>query len=260
MLDPAAITWQQLAVVLPAVFFAGLVDAVAGGGGLISVPAYLAAGLPPHLALGTNKLSSFAGTLVATWRFRRHRLIDLPVALAGGAMALAGGAAGAAAVLALDSRHLRYFLVAALPLIAAFVLTRPELGRVDRSHTLTTGRKLVTAAALASVVGFYDGFFGPGTGTLLILGFTLLLCYDFAKANGNTKLINLLTNAAALSIFVAKGQVLISLGLPAAAAGILGNLAGSQLVIRRGAAVVRPMFLGVLTLLFGKVLFDVVHG
>lgn len=243
-------------IVLPAVFLAGLVDSIAGGGGLLSVPAYLAAGLPPHYVLGNNKFSSSFGTLFATLRYHQHGMIDVRVALLSAFFALIGSFLGSSAVLLLSADFLRILLVVLIPLVAVLTLTQRSLGRENHSQRQTRQRKYGLAALAALLLGFYDGFFGPGMGMFLILFFTLALKYDFVTANANTKVVNLASNIAAVITFIAHGKVLFAIGIPAAVAGIAGNLLGARLVIKRGSALIRPVFLFTLLLLFAKVLYD----
>ncbi|MBN2345470.1 MAG: TSUP family transporter [Candidatus Aminicenantes bacterium] len=252
------LTLQVYLIVLPAVFLAGLVDSIAGGGGLLSVPAYMAAGLPPHFVLGNNKFSSSFGTLCSTLRYHRHGLIDLPLALLSALVALAGSFLGTSAVLLLRPDFLRYLLLVLIPLAAVLILSNRSFGREDRSQSRPRRHNYLIAAPAALLIGFYDGFFGPGTGTFLILVFTLALKYDLVAANANTKVVNLASNLAAVATFVVHGKVLFLLGVPAALAGIAGNLLGSKLVIRRGSRLIRPVFVLTLLLLFGKVLYDLI--
>jgi uncharacterized membrane protein YfcA len=249
-------TLHVLLIVLPAVFLAGVVDSIAGGGGLLSVPAYLAAGLPPHYALGNNKFSSSFGTLFATLRYHQHGLVDVRVALLSALFALGGSYLGTSAVLLLRPDFLRWLLIVLVPLVAVFTLSNRSLGREDRSHLQPQRRKYGLAALAALLIGFYDGFFGPGTGTFLILFFTLALHYDFVTANANTKVVNLASNIAAVITFMAHGKVIYAIGIPAAVAGIAGNLLGAKLVIKRGGSVIRPVFIFTLLLLFGKIVYD----
>jgi uncharacterized membrane protein YfcA len=243
-------------IVLPAVFLAGLVDSIAGGGGLLSVPAYLAAGLPPHYVLGNNKFSSSFGTLFSTLRYHQHGMIDVRVALLSAFFALIGSFSGSSAVLLLSPNFLRVLLVVLIPLVAVLTLTHRSLGRENRSQIQSRQRKYTLAVLAALLIGFYDGFFGPGTGMFLIFFYTLVLKYDFVTANANTKVVNLASNIAAVVTFIAHGKVIFAIGIPAAVAGIAGNLLGSKLVIRRGSSLIRPVFLFTLLLLFAKVLYD----
>jgi len=249
-------TLQAFLIILPAVFLAGVVDSIAGGGGLLSVPAYLAAGLPPHFVLGNNKFSSSFGTLFATLRYHQHGMIDVGVALISAFFALAGSFLGASAVLLLRPDFLRLLLVVLIPLVAILTLANHSLGRENHSHQQSKQRKYILAVLVGLLLGFYDGFFGPGMGMFLILFYTLALKYDFVTANANTKVVNLASNIAAVVTFIVKGKVIFAIGIPAALAGIAGNLLGAKLVIKRGGSVIRPVFIFTLILLFGKVLYD----
>jgi hypothetical protein len=247
-------------IVLPAVFLAGVVDSIAGGGGLLSVPAYMAAGLPPHAVLGTNKFSSSFGTFFATLRYHQHGMIDAGVAMLSALFALAGSFLGARTVLLIHPEFLRYLLIALIPVIAAFTLFNPSLGRHNHSHRQSRGRKYTLAAAAATLIGFYDGFFGPGTGTFLILFYTAILKYDFVTATANAKVVNLASNVAAVTAFIIGGKVIYIIAVPAAVAGIAGNLLGARLVIKKGGNIVRPIFILALILLLAKIVLDLLRG
>lgn len=243
-------------IVLPVVFLAGLVDSIAGGGGLLSVPAYMAAGLPPHYVLGNNKFSSSFGTLIASLRYYQHGLIDMRVALLSAFFALIGSFLGTNAVLLLSPDFLRILLIILIPLVAALTLANRSLGRENRSQHQSRQRKYSLAALAALLIGFYDGFFGPGTGMFLIFFYTLVLKYDFVTANANTKVVNLASNVAAVITFIINGKIIYAIGIPAACAGVAGNLLGARLVIKKGSAIIRPIFILTLVLLFGKILYD----
>jgi uncharacterized membrane protein YfcA len=251
---------QTYLIILPAIFLAGLVDSIAGGGGLLSVPAYMAAGLPPHYVLGNNKFSSSFGTLFASLRYHQHGLVDIRVALLSALFALVGSFLGSSAVLLLHPDFLRILLIILIPLVAALTLANRSLGQENRSHQQSKQRKYSLAAPAALLIGFYDGFFGPGTGMFLILFYTLALKYDFVTANANTKVVNLASNVAAVIIFVVKGKIIYAIGIPAACAGIAGNLLGAKLVIKRGSTIIRPIFLFTLALLFAKILYDMLSA
>ncbi|MEO0234630.1 MAG: TSUP family transporter [candidate division WOR-3 bacterium] len=246
----------KLLIILPSIFIAGFVDSIAGGGGLISVPAYLAAGIPPHFALGTNKFSSTFGTLFATITYKKNRMIDLKVALTAGIFALLGSSLGAKTVLLIKPDFLRYILLFLIPVITIFVLIKKDFGMVDRSKSID-GRRAIFLSSLAGLtIGFYDGFFGPGTGTFLILFFSLLLKYDFRMSNGNTKVVNLSSNVAALITFIINGKVLFLIGIPAAICGIAGNLLGSKFAVQKGNRLIKIFFVLVLAILFVKIVLD----
>ncbi len=253
------ITLQMFLIVCPLVFLAGLVDAVAGGGGLISLPAYFIAGLPTHYAIGTNKLSSAIGTTVSTCRYCRNRYVDWKAAIPSVILALVGSAIGANIALLIDERVMKYILLGVLPLVAVYVLKGRSIK--EDVHKKTVSRKKVYfIVSLASfILGTYDGFYGPGTGSFLLLIFTGLAGMDIKTASGNTKLVNLASNAAALVTFLINGKILILLGLTAAVFSVAGHYIGAGMVIRSGHKVIRPIILIVLVLLFVKVFSEIPH-
>lgn len=255
-----ALTPLDFAIVLPFIFLAGLIDSIAGGGGLISLPAYVAAGLPMHVALGTNKFSSAWGTIFSTANYLKAKVIDLPVAGLAAAFALLGSWLGTSTVLLISGDFLRWLLLFIIPVVAVLTIIRKDLGRHNRSHLLKLGYRLLLGSLAGLAIGFYDGFFGPGTGTFLILIYTLLMHYDFMVANGNAKVMNLASNLAALATFLVAGKVWFPLAIPAAACGIAGNLLGSRLVIKNGNRLIRPIFILALILLLGRIVYDLVSA
>lgn len=253
------LTVSTYLIVLPFVFLAGLIDSIAGGGGLISVPAYLAGGLPPHLALGNNKFSSAFGTFSSTMQYFRHGMIDLPVAICSAILALLGSFLGTRSVLLINPYFLHYVLLILIPLITLFTFSSKKLGEKGEHILLPLRRRIYVGSCAGLVIGFYDGFFGPGTGTFLILIYTLFLKYDFVIANGNTKVVNLASNIASLATFLYYGKIIFVLAIPAAVCGIAGNLIGAHLVVKKGAGIIRPIFILALVLLFSKIIYDLVQ-
>lgn len=251
---------QELAhiwvVVCPLVFLGGMIDAVAGGGGLITLPAYLLAGLPAHLASGTNKCGNAFGTFLSTGRFVKRGDVHLSSAAAGAVGALIGAWAGARLNLIMPEQALYYIMLAVVPVMAVFLLLKRDFGQEDRSGELSRGQLMAMALGIGLVVGCYDGFFGPGAGTFLILAFTGLCRFDLLTASGNTKVANSASNLASLVTFALAGEVLWAVGIPAALCGIAGNYVGSGLALKNGARIIRPMFFVVLALL----LFRLIYG
>jgi uncharacterized membrane protein YfcA len=241
-------------IVCPLVFLAGFVDSVAGGGGLISLPAYLIAGVPVHFALGTNKCSSVAGALTASFRYYRNGYADIAFCLPSIAAALAGSALGSFLALGADERYLQWLLIAALPVTAFYVLKKKTFQAP--AVPLPRRRGILVSALISFVIGGYDGFFGPGTGTFLILLYTGAAKIDPRTASGNAKLVNLASNLAAVILFLSRRRVILPLGLAAGVFSIAGSYLGSGLAIRRGAGVIRYFILAVLGLLFIKILWD----
>ena len=251
------ITVWTYVIVCSLALVGGLVDSIAGGGGLITLPAYLIAGFPPHMASATNKCSAVFGTFTSTARFLRQGKVNLPAAAISAVTALLGSALGARLYLYLSERYLQYVLMVVLPVIAVFLVFRRDFVERGPDEAVSGPRLLVLAGIIGLLLGTYDGFFGPGTGTFLILLFTALARFDVITASGNAKVINLCSNAAAFVTFACAGKVVWAVGLPAAVCGIVGNYIGSGLVLKKGAAAVRPMFCVVLALLFARILYDV---
>ena len=243
-------------IVCPLLFLAGFVDSIAGGGGLISLPAYLLAGLPTHLAIGTNKLSSACGTSLTTIRFIRKGLVRWKLALPGVAAAMLGSSLGSRLSLAADERLIRGLLLAVLPIAAFLVLNRRLFPDREQDEEVSPRRTLLVCLISALVIGFYDGFYGPGTGTFLIVAFTVFAKLSVGTANAQAKVINLTMNLTALAVFLRGGTVLAPLGLAAAGCNMLGNYLGSGLAMSKGAKITRPIILGVLALLLVKILSE----
>jgi uncharacterized membrane protein YfcA len=234
-----------------------MTDAIAGGGGLISLPAYCLAGLPAHVCLGCNKFSSCSGTLFSAGRFLRSGNIHFKSASVAAAAALIGSFLGARLALFLNDHALRVAMLILLPAAAAFLFLRGRKGTDENTFSRLSPRRAVfLSAAVGFTIGAYDGFFGPGSGTLLILAFTAVLGFDLKTACGNTKAVNLASNLAALVTFLAAGTIQYRLAVPAAACSIAGHWIGSGLAIKKGAAFIRPVMLIVLVCLFSKLVFD----
>lgn len=250
------LTAKTFLIVCPLLFLAGFVDSIAGGGGLISLPAYLLAGLPAHTAIGTNKLSSTCGTSVTTIRFIRSGLIRWKLVLPSVVTAILGSALGSRLSLITSETLIRRLLLFVLP-VAAFLVLNRSLFQDRESERVHTDRKtLMVCAVSALIIGFYDGFYGPGTGTFLIIAFTVFARLDVRTANAHAKVINLTTNISSLTVFLLGGTVLVPLGLAAAVCNMLGNYIGSGLAVSRGAKITRPVILVVLALLLIRILTE----
>ena len=251
----------QYLIVCPLVFLAGLVDSIAGGGGLISLPAFLIAGVPEHMALGTNKASSSMGTVISTTRFikngylKEKRLIILAALSA--AVAMAGSAIGARLALLASESVIRNMMLLVLPVVAFYVLKNKNVGADVQTKPLSGQATFAVALLAAFFVGGYDGFYGPGTGTFLILILTGTARIDVRGASALTKVINLSSNIAALTTFLLNGKVLIPLGLAAGVFSIAGHYIGSGLVVSNGQKIVRPVVVMVLGILFVKIVAGV---
>jgi hypothetical protein len=234
---------------------AGTVDAIAGGGGLLTVPALLWVGLPPHLALATNKGQSVFGSFAALVRFARAGLVDPVRSRVTFPAGVAGSLAGAALLLILPPDTLRPLVLALLAFAALFVaLRRPARARIEDAPGPRRGPLL--AGAVSLVIGAYDGFFGPGTGTFLIVAFVALLGDGLARASAGAKVVNFASNLAALALFAANGTVAWRLALPMAAAQLAGGWTGAHLAVRRGDVLVRRVVVAVALAAAAKLAWD----
>lgn len=238
------------------VFCASFVDAIGGGGGIISVPVYLLAGLPVHNALATNKMSACLGTVASTVRYLKNGFVDWMLALPAVAFAVAGSWVGTRLQLMVDERYLKYMLLVVLPVVAFVMLRQKKFPEERGEITLRAQRAVVWGAALA--VGVYDGFYGPGTGTFLLLIFCNFAKMDLRTASGTVKVVNLSSNIGALATALFAGKVLVPIGLIAAVFSIAGHYLGAGMTIRNGAKVVRPVILVVLGLLAVKVIAELI--
>jgi uncharacterized protein len=250
-------TWATAGLVLAA-FVAGAVDAVAGGSGVIAVPALLAAGLPPHLALGTNKAQGVFGTFASTLRYARAGLLDRKRARLTFPLGLAGSLCGAALVLLVPPATLRPVVLVLLVLAAFAVALRPRVRISGLPESVRIGARApnLTAGIVALILGCYDGFFGPGAGTFLILALAFLFELPLQRASADAKPINFASNLAALVLFSARGAVLWKLALPMAVAQFAGGFFGAHLTVRGGDRVVRLVMLAVVLALVAKLAAD----
>lgn len=246
--------WKIIFVCI-GVFTASLVDAVAGGGGIISLPVYLISGLPAHMAIGTNKLSSCIGTSVSTMRYIKNGFVDWKLAIPSVLVALPGAYLGAELQLMVDENLLKYFLIVILPFVAFMVLRQKSFPE-ERQEVNPSFQKAVVFG-FSFLISIYDGFYGPGTGTFLLLAFCNLGKIDIRTASGNMKIVNFTSNISALAAIFFAGEVLIPLGLIASLFSIAGHYVGSGLTIKNGSKVVRPVIILVLLLLTIKVAVEV---
>lgn len=243
--------------ILPLLFVvgtaAGWVDSIAGGGGLITLPVLLNLGLSPAEALGTNKLQAVFGSGSAAWHYGRAGLINFRAAIAGVIFTVLGALLGALAVQQIRPDFLRTVIPFLLIAIALFFLFRPQLGDADARPHLAPG---LFHFVFGLALGFYDGFFGPGTGTFWAMAYVLVLGFNLTKATAHTKLMNFTSNAAALAIFALGGQAHVLAGLTMGAGQLLGARVGAKMVIRRGALFIRPIFVVVAIAMSARLLWQ----
>lgn len=246
----------NMVVLCALVCLAGFVDASAGGGGLIALPAYMATGIPMHSVVACNKISSAIGTTFSTLRFLKNGAMELKVGLLAAVTSFGGSALASHLVLLIPDRALRIVLLVTLPVAAVIIFTRRSAPDVDRSADLTGAKKWLLAAGIGFFLGGYDGLVGPGTGTFAILAFAALMGYDLRRASGNAKLLNLASNVASAVTMIFAGKVMWLVALPAGAFGILGHLLGSGFALKKGAKFIRPMMMVVLALLMLDLIWE----
>lgn len=241
-------------IICPLIFIAGFIDAVAGGGGLVSLPAYMITGIPVHNCIATNKMSSFMGTSVTTAKYARKGFIPWKIGMVCIPCALAGSSLGAKASLLVPDNILKTILMIIIPLTGIYVITRK--GNLETNITRSDKAALFISALVALFIGAYDGFYGPGTGVFLILLLTCFAGMKLTTANGLAKVINLSTNIAALVVFLIDGQVLFPLGVVAGLFNIAGNYIGATCFVQNSSKIVKPVMVSVLLIFFLKLILE----
>lgn len=243
-------------IVCPLTFLGGFVDAVAGGGGLISLPAYMIAGLPVHNAIATNKLSSGMGTTVATYRLASLGYIPWRKAALCIVMAVIGSSTGAKLALMVDADLFKKLMLVIIPATAIYVMRNKNMD--EPKEPLGDRQTVIRASLVALLIGVYDGFYGPGTGTFLILLLSGFAHISLKESNGIAKSINLTTNLSSLAVYLMNGKVIILLGLAGGLFGIVGNYIGVTFFKNKGAKAVRPLMIIVLVIFFIKILTEII--
>lgn len=246
------LTLQSVVILTVAAFAAGFVDSIAGGGGLITIPALLLAGFSPVAALGTNKLQGMFGSGSATIHYAANGQVDLRRQLPSALLALVGGAIGALLATVVPGDFLRALLPVLLIAIALYFAFKPNMGDVDRAERLSP---FLFGLTIVPAIGFYDGLFGPGTGSFLMLAFALA-GYGVLKATAHTKLLNFASNIGGFIVFAAVGVVYWKIGLMMGVAQFLGARLGASLAIRIGAKLIKPLLVIVCVALAIKLLAD----
>ena len=254
----ASVELQRILFLCIAGFLAAFVDSIAGGGGLISLPALIAAGVPPHLALGTNKFASTCASLTSTLKFAHSGKILFRLVRWQIPCTALGAALGVRTVLRLDEAFLNLLIVFLVFGVALYTVLKKDFGKTDRFSGLTA-TNLAIGMTFAFVLGFYDGFFGPGTGSFLIFLFIRVFGFDFAAAAGNGKILNFTSNVVSLALFALGGKIVYMAGLPMAVFMVAGAWVGTHVAVRNGARVIRPIFVTIALALMGKLVWQMVQ-
>src|SRR3712207_305908 len=232
-------------------FLAALIDSIAGGGGMISLPAFMAVGLPPHIALGTNKISASIGTLAGSLNFLRSNKIIVPLVTRFAPLAFFGAIFGVKTALLIPPNYFQPISFVLLICVFIYTLINKNLGE-DYNYQGINTVNIKWGCAFALLIGFYDGFLGPGTGSFLIFMLIKIFHLDFAHATATTKFINLASNLISAALYFYAGKLNLPLGLIMAALMIVGAFVGSSLAIYKGSKFIKPVFLIVTIALIGK--------
>lgn len=247
-------------IVCPLVFLGSFVDSVAGGGGIITLPAYLLAGLPAHTAAGTNKLVACFGSVTASAKYFRSGNVQLRIALFSAAGAMLGGAIGSRLALFIPENTLKLMMMVILPIVALFLTFKRDFGMQAKPHHLTRPMESTAAVAIGLLIGCYDGLLGPGTGTFMILCFSGILGLDLLVSGGCAKVSNMASNLASAAVYLLNGKAMYALVIPAALCSIAGGYFGSQFAIKGGSKRIRKVMFLVLILLFVKMIYDYIFA
>lgn len=236
-------------------FLAAAIDAIAGGGGIISLPALLATGIPPHFALGTNKFASTCGSLTSSFRFARSKMVHFPLVKYQVPCTALGAALGVYTALRVDEGFLNWFIVVMIFAVAVYTTFKKDFGGSDKFTGLNT-RNFLIGMSFAFGLGFYDGFFGPGAGSFLIFLFISVFGFDFTLAAGNSKVLNFTSNVVSLILFAISGKIIYMVAIPMALSMVLGAYVGSHIAIKNGAKIIKPIFITIALLLIIKLIWQ----
>ena len=241
-----------------AFFFAGIVDSITGGGGLITIPVMLATGIPVHYITGTNQCSAWIGSGVASYKFVRSGNIHLRSVFITLPFAIIGSYIGARLNLIVPDRYLKVFMLVTIPIIAVFIFSNKQLGEEDHSDEQSTMAIVLWSVFIGLVLGGYQGFYGPGSGLFFMLAYAACLKLDLAKATGNTRFVIAIASIASVFAYASSGNVIWNLAIILNVFYIIGSYLGAVLVIRNGARIIRPIMICVVGLLIIKIVFDMV--
>lgn len=247
------LTYQLLAILFAVALIAGFIDSIAGGGGLLTVPALLAVGIPPANALATNKLQSCGGSFSASLYFVRQRMVNLKEIKLSIALAFVGSLLGSYLILKINADYLRLLLPILTISVGLYFLLCPKIGELDRNRRLSEQQ---FAILVAMIIGFYDGFFGPGAGSFYALGYVTLAGFNLTKATAHTKILNFTSNLAGLLFFIISGKVFWIIGLVMLVGQFIGARLGAKMVISKGKKLIRPMLIIVSCVMSIKLISD----
>lgn len=246
---------SQFILLIALIFTGGFIDSIAGGGGIITLPAYFAFGIPPHLALGTNKFSGFAGTLFASIKYLKHKSVDIRIAIISTISSIAGSAVGSKIATLTPENIISLIVLVITPIVLLLFLIKDKIF-YQRPKSGEQGRiKIILyAISIGLFIGQYDGFFGPGTGTFMTIAFNAIMGMNLLTASGTARLCNLGSNFGSLIIFFLHNKILFPLAIFTAMASIIGNIIGSSIAIKKGDSAIKPVITIVMFLLILEIM------
>lgn len=247
---------KTLVFICPMLFIAGVIDGAVGGGGLIALPAYMLTGMPMHYAYGCNKLQSFLGTSVSAVRYIKNGLVDFRIAGVTSLLTVLGSFIATKLVLMLNDNAIKTIVLIFLPVIVALMFIKRRIKNGDLIKNELNVKTVLICMAIGLVLGFYDGLFGPGGGTVAMILFAAFLNYDMRIAGGNGKIIIVVSNFIALLSYIIKGTIFYQIAIPAAIANILGSYIGAGLAIRKGTKIIMPFMILVIVILFAEIILS----
>lgn len=244
----------DLVYVCPLLFIAGVIDAIAGGGGLIALPTYLMTGMPMHMAYGCGKLQCSMGSTMAVLRFWKNGVLDGKFAVLTAVAAMTASAIATQLVLYLDGEVVRKIVLVMLPIAAVLILLPKKKGQGNIIKQVVNRKNILLVIVAGLLLGTYDGMFGPGGGTIAIMIFSLLLHYDLRVASANSKVVIMASNYMALVGYLTTGNIVFQIAIPATICNMLGNYVGAGLAIKNGEKLIRPLMLLIVAGLIIKIL------
>lgn len=248
---------NNLAFLCAACFLAAFVDSISGGGSIISLPAYLLVGIPPHQALGTNKFTSCFSVLSSSIKFAKSGKVDFKILKYLIPFSFIGAIFGVTTVLSINSSYLNIIVLILLLCVGVYSLVSKNAGMEDKFQGLSR-KNIIQGIVLALILGFYDGFIGAGVGTFLIFGLIKIFKFDFTRAGGNCKMLNFVGNIAAVAMFAIKGQINYKIALPVAVCMMIGANLGAKVALRKGTKIIKPVFVTMSLAVAVKMLYGVV--
>ena len=247
-MDFTLLSWQ-CAVVCAAYFVAGMIDAVCGGGGLITVPVLMALGAPVHYITGTNQCSVVVGAATSLYKYKRSNSMYLKYGIIAAILAIFGGILGAKLNMYVPERYLEIIMIVLMPLMALLLFLKKDFGEADRSDTLSARKILLLSCLIGLFGGAYQGFYGPGSGTVFMIAFALFMKFDLVKASGTSKIPLLFAAVGSSVTYALSGLVLWRIAIVAMVFYILGSYLGASLAVKNGTKIIRPFLFFVIGLL-----------